>query len=93
MRTAVDIAKAGDVVMLKFLLGQILPKERSVRFELPPTDGDFDAVDAMATILNAAVSGQIVPSEAAALASTVTAYARADVTELRALVRDLAEAS
>jgi len=65
------------------LLGRILPKERSVRIDLPPTDGDFDAVDAMATIFNAAVSGQILPSEAAALASTVTAYTRTiDTTEL-----------
>ncbi len=83
VQTAVSLAKAGDVVMLKFLLGRILPKERSVRIDLPPTDGDFDAVDAMATIFNAAVSGQIHPSEAAALASTVTAYTRTiDTTEL-----------
>jgi hypothetical protein len=89
VRTAIDLGKAGDVMMLKFLVGRILPKERSVRVELPPTDGDFDAVDAMAAILNAAVSGQILPSEAAALASVVTAYARAlDVTELRAIVED-----
>ena len=86
-RTAVDLAKDGDVVTLKFLLGRILPKERSVRVDLPPTDGDFDAVDAMGAILNAAVSGQILPSEAAALASVVTAYARdIGVTELRGRV-------
>jgi hypothetical protein len=83
VRTAVALAKDRDVVMLKFLLGRILPKERSVRVDLPPTDGDFDAVDAMGAILNAAVSGQILPSEAAAFASVVTAYGRAiDVTEL-----------
>ena len=37
VRTAVALAKGGDVAMLKFLLGRILPKERSVRVELPPT--------------------------------------------------------
>ena len=86
MRTAVDLAKDRNVVMLKLLLGPIIPKGRPVRVDLPQTDGDFDAVDAMGAILNAAVTGQILPSEAAALASVVTAYARAiDLTELRAL--------
>ncbi len=84
VRTAVALAKDGDVVMLKFLLGRILPKERSVRVELPPTDGDFDAVAAMEAILVAATTGQILPSEAAELASIVAAYSRTlDVTELR----------
>jgi hypothetical protein len=87
MRTAVDAAKDGNVVMLKLLLSPILPKGLPVRVELPPTDGDFDPVAAMGAILNAAVSGQILPSEAAGLASIVTGYARAiDVTELRAIV-------
>jgi hypothetical protein len=31
VRKAVDLAKAGDVVMLKFLLGRILPRERVVK--------------------------------------------------------------
>ena len=89
LRTAVDLGKAGNVVMLKLLLSPIPPKGRPVSVELPPTDGDFDPVDAMGAILNAAVSGQILPSEAAALASIVTGYARAiDVTELRAIVED-----
>ena len=84
VRTAVALAKGGDVAMLKFLLGRILPKERSVRVELPPTDGDFDAVAAMEAILVAATTGQILPSEASELASIVAAYARTlDITELR----------
>jgi len=70
--------------MLKFLLGRLLPKERSVPIDLPLADGDFDAVDAMGAILTAAVTGQIPPSEASALASMVAVYARAvDVAELR----------
>lgn len=83
VRTAVALAKDGDVVMLKFLLGRILPRERSVRVDLPPTHGPFDPVAAMDAILKAAVTGQILPSDAAALASVVTAYGRAmDVNEL-----------
>ncbi len=84
VRKGVELAKAGDPVMLKFLLGRLLPKERLVPIDLPPADGDFDAVDAMGAILVAAVSGQIPPSEASALANIVTGYARTtDVTELR----------
>lgn len=84
MRTAVALAKAGNVVMLKLLLGPILPKGRPVRVDLPQTDDDFDAVEAMGAILNAAVAGQILPREAAELANVVGAYARAiDVTDLR----------
>ena len=70
--------------MLKFLLERTLPKERSVRVELPLTVGDFDAVAAMEAILVAATTGQILPSEASELASIVAAYARTlDITELR----------
>jgi len=84
LRKAIELAKAGDVQMLKFLLERTLPKERSVRVELPLTDGDFDAVATMEAILVAATTGQILPSEASELASIVAAYARTlDITELR----------
>ena len=46
-------------------------------------DRAFDAVDALAAIIDAVGTGQIAPSEAAALASLVAAYARIiDVAEL-----------
>jgi hypothetical protein len=48
LRSAIAVAKSGDATMLKFLLGRVLPKERTVHVDLPATDGDFDAVDAMA---------------------------------------------
>ena len=47
MRKAVELAKAGDVVMLKFLLGRILPRERPVKLELPPMEFADDAVEAL----------------------------------------------
>lgn len=34
-RTAVQLAKAGNVVMLKFLLGRLLPRDRLITFEIP----------------------------------------------------------
>jgi hypothetical protein len=84
LRKAVALALDGDVLMLKFLLGRLLPKERSVRVDLPPYDGDLDPLDAMQAILVAAVTGQIPPSEASALANIVTACARTEIAELRA---------
>ena len=41
VRKAIELAKAGDVQMLKFLLDRILPKERSVHVDLPPLDACF----------------------------------------------------
>ena len=38
VRKAIELAKAGDSPMLKFLLDRILPKDRSVRVDLPAMD-------------------------------------------------------
>ncbi len=76
VRKAKELAKAGDVPMLKFLLDRILPKERSVRVDLPPIVFANDAVDALGAIIAAVATGQIAPGEASALASLVAAYAR-----------------
>ena len=35
VRKGIELAKAGDTVMLKFFLERILPKERSVHIDLP----------------------------------------------------------
>jgi hypothetical protein len=76
VRKAIELAKAGDIQMLKFLLDRILPKERSVRVYLPIMDHSSDAVDALAALIDAVGTGQIAPSEAAALARVVADYAR-----------------
>ncbi|HEY1746469.1 MAG TPA: hypothetical protein VGG11_06880, partial [Xanthobacteraceae bacterium] len=39
VRTAIDIAKSGDVTMLKLLVSRILPKEAAVHIDFPPRDG------------------------------------------------------
>ena len=83
VRKAIELAKAGDVQMLKFLLDRILPKERSVHVDLPPMDHASDAVDGLGTIIDAVGTGRITPSEGSALASLVDAYARSiNVTDL-----------
>ena len=76
VRKAIELAKAGDVQMLKFLLDRILPKERSVHVDLPIMDRSSDAVDVLGMVIDAVGTGQIAPSEAAALAGLVAAYAR-----------------
>jgi hypothetical protein len=76
VRKAIEMAKAGDGPMLKFLLDRILPKERSVLVDLPPMDRASDAVDVLGTIIDAVGTGRITPSEGSALASLVDAFAR-----------------
>jgi hypothetical protein len=76
VRKAIELGKAGDVPMLKFLLDRILPKARSVLVNLPRMDHASDAVDALGAIIEAVGTGRITPSEGSALASLVEAYAR-----------------
>jgi hypothetical protein len=76
VRKAIELALSGDVPLLKFLLDRILPKERPVRVQFPELDGSSDAVDALTVVIEAVGAGQIAPSEAAALASVIAAYAR-----------------
>jgi hypothetical protein len=77
VRKAIEMAKAGDAQMLKFLLDRILPKERSVRVDLPPIDHASDAVDAVGAIIEAVATGQIAPTEGSAIATLISMYARA----------------
>jgi hypothetical protein len=77
VRKAVELAKAGDVHMLKFLLGRILPRERLIKLELPPMEFADDGVEALGRILRAVSDGTITPSEGAALATIVKSYTAA----------------
>ena len=96
LRKAIEMAKAGDGPMLKFLLDRILPKERSIQVELPKMLQGCDTVDALGAIVDAVANGQIAPYEAASLATLITGYARAfNVADLEvrlnSLQRDLQE--
>jgi hypothetical protein len=76
VRKAIELAKAGDVQMLKFLLDRILPKERLVRVHLPPIDHASDAVDALGAIIEAVSTGRIAPNEGSTLITLIAAYAQ-----------------
>jgi hypothetical protein len=77
VQKAVELAKAGDVPMLKFLLGRILPRERPIKLDLPPMNFADDSVVVLGAIFNAVTEGRITASEGAALASLVDSYSRA----------------
>jgi hypothetical protein len=77
LRKAIELASEGDVQMLKFLLGRILPRERPLRFELPPLRFADDGVEALGTIARAVASGSITTSEGANLASIVQSFTAA----------------
>jgi hypothetical protein len=63
--------------MLKFLLGRILPRDRTIRFDLPEMDFADDGVAALGRIMQAVSEGAITPAEGAQLAAIVNAYTAA----------------
>ena len=77
VRKGVELAKAGDVAMLKFFLSRILPRERPIRIDLPQMEFADDAVEVLGAITSAVCAGKITPGEAAHLAALVNSYARA----------------
>ncbi len=77
VRKAVAIAKSGDVAMLRFLLGRILPRDRLIKLELPRMEFSDDSVEALGNIMSAVSEGAISPNEGAALATVVNSYLKA----------------
>jgi hypothetical protein len=45
VRKAIELAKAGDVQMLKFLLDRVLPKDRLIKIDIPQLDFSDEAID------------------------------------------------
>ena len=89
-RKAIDMAKAGDKDMLKFLPTRVLPRDRAIRLDLPALDYASDAVEALATVTAAVSAGELTPSEGAALASLIGSWSRAvEVSELEAEIERL----
>ena len=83
VRKGLEIAKAGDVSMLKFFLSRILPRERPIRIDLPKMEFADDAVEAIGAIARAVTEGLITSSEGADLANLMNSYARViDIADL-----------
>jgi hypothetical protein len=86
----IDLAKAGDVQMLKFFLDRLLPKERLIQIELPSLDFADDAIDPMAAVSDAITRGQITTTEGTALTGIICSYARTlEVAELSRRIDEL----
>ena len=71
VRKAIELARRGDVGMLKFLLGRILPRERAVKIDIPNLEFADDVVAATAAIMREVADGHVTPTEGAALAAIV----------------------
>ena len=59
LRKAVEIALAGDVAMLKFLLDRILPRERLVKLDLPRMEFADDVVEALGKVMSDVADGRM----------------------------------
>src|SRR3954449_11785529 len=68
-RTAIELAKSGDMVALRLCLDRICPprRDRPVTFSLRKIETAADAKAASAAILQAVADGELTPGEAADL--------------------------
>jgi len=90
VRTAIELAKDGNVPMLKFVLERILPKERPVKLDVPQIDHPHEAGQVLAAVLRAVAAGEITPSEGSAVAALVGGFPRfVNITEFENRVQEL----
>lgn len=83
VRAGIELARDGDVQMLKFFLDRILPRDRPVIITLPQIRSSETAADALLAIIQAVAAGEISPAEANSLANVVAGYHRfIDIAEL-----------
>lgn len=93
---ATELAQAGDVASMRLVLDRIAPapKERVVRFQLPPVNSAADLPGAVMSLLQATARGELVPGEAAQLAGVLEQYRRqTESAEFEARLKALEEAA
>jgi hypothetical protein len=78
VRKAVELAKAGDVGMVRALLGFILPpkRERHLKFTLPTVETASDALLASRMIVEGVASGELSPAEGAEMSKALETHIR-----------------
>jgi len=74
VRKGIELAKGGDVPMLKFLLGRLLPRDRLISIDLPQILSASDAREALRSVLRAISAGAISAAEGAALAALISPF-------------------
>ena len=90
VRKGIELAKAGDVQMLKFFLDRILPKERHVKIDLPTIEHHRDLTAAYAAIVRAVGRAELAPGEGSAVAALIANIAKViDDAEVEARLRSL----
>ena len=79
LRQAIDDAKGGDGVMMRFCVGRIIPprRERPIRFDLPPIRSAADLSAAMQAITAAVAQGELTTGEAWELSQIIDTFIRA----------------
>jgi hypothetical protein len=73
-RKAVEAALAGDPTAMRLCLERILPRDRAVKFALPPIRSAADVAQAMGAVTGALAHGLITPAEGQAIARMVTTF-------------------
>src|SRR6266516_1008550 len=73
-RKAVEAALAGDPTAMRLCLERILPRDRAVKFVLPPIKSAADIAGAMGAVTGALADGLITPAEGQAIARMVTTF-------------------
>jgi len=78
IRTAIDMAKSGDMSAVRVCLDRIAPRmrDRAIDFELPPLRSAADASAAIAAIATALGAGELTAVEAGELIKLTDAFAR-----------------
>jgi hypothetical protein len=72
IRKGLELAKAGNVHLLKFFLERLLPRERQINIDIPPMKSADDAIDALGKIVSDIALGNITSSEGAGLATNTS---------------------
>jgi len=91
-RTAIDLAKGGNVTALRLCLDRLLPprRDRPVNFKIPVLNSADDASKVMSAVTTAVASGELTPTEAGELSRVVEAYVKAlEVTEIERRLKAL----
>jgi hypothetical protein len=90
LRKGIELAKAGNVPLLKYFYDRMLPRERVFTIELPKMESADDAVEALGAVTSAVCEGKITPGEAGHLAALINSYARAiDIADLEKRIDEL----
>ena len=77
-RKAIEKALGGDTIALRLCLDRLCPprKSRPIKFDLPPSDGAFDASKFFNMVMRSVADGEVTPDEAGEVAKLIEAQAR-----------------